>query len=94
MSEGVRNVYNGYEFSSHPVYIPQVAMKLPSIMLPCRLTQALSLLTQRRIGQRVPSEKDMFPEGPSSTLLYILVELHQLFCISEDAKGPGDVQHT
>lgn len=88
----VKSTYNGCEFPGHPVRIPQVAMKLPSIMLACRLTQALSLLTQRRIGQRVPSEKDMFQERPVSILFNMLVGVIQLFCTGEDGRGMGDVQ--
>lgn len=88
----VKSTHNGYKFPGHPVHIPQVAMKLPSIMLACRLTQALSLLTQRRIGQRVPSEKDMFQERPVSTVFNILVEVIQLFCACKDGRGLGDVQ--
>jgi hypothetical protein len=43
--EYIRQKPDGYKFPSHPVFISQVEMKLPSIMLPCRLTQALSILT-------------------------------------------------
>lgn len=81
------NRQNGFGFPGHPVHIPQVAIKLSSIMLPCRFTQALSLLTQRRTVQRLPSGRICCENGQYQHTWKYLSEFFGYFA---QASMPGE----